>query len=133
MSCPATPSPQAFFKEAYKARVRKQHDGDDGRSYSGRGGRSSGQRPDGWLENLCQVGLITSSYFSVVIVREKTHVPCLYSHCQTKCIVWCRLLSAAGGCQAVEAEALGRGRTAGWKACARWGWCSCMYLVLLSV
>jgi hypothetical protein len=49
---------QAFFKEAYKARVRKQHDADDGRSYSGRGGRSGGQRPDGWLENLCQVGLV---------------------------------------------------------------------------
>jgi hypothetical protein len=47
---------QAFFKEAYKNRVRKQQDGgaSDERAYSGRAGRG-GQKPDGWLENLCQV------------------------------------------------------------------------------
>ena len=31
----------------------------------GRGGRSVGQRPDGWLESLCQVGLV------------QLHVPCV--------------------------------------------------------
>eukprot|EP00775_Hariotina_reticulata_P008870 gene8870-9049_t len=43
---------QAFFKEAYKARVRKQQSetGDDGR---GRGGRNMA-RSEAWLENLCQ-------------------------------------------------------------------------------
>jgi len=44
---------QAFFKEAYKARVRKQQDGDEAR-YVSRGGRGA-VRPDGWLEGLCQV------------------------------------------------------------------------------
>jgi hypothetical protein len=46
--------PQAFFKEAYKARMRNKTDGDEGRS-SSRGGSRGGQKPDGWLENLCQV------------------------------------------------------------------------------
>lgn len=49
-------TPQAFFKEAYKNRVRNKQEGDDGRSLSGRAGRG-GQKPEGWLENLCQVGL----------------------------------------------------------------------------
>lgn len=46
--------PQAFFKEAYKARMRNKTDGDEGRG-SSRGGSRGGQKPDGWLENLCQV------------------------------------------------------------------------------
>jgi hypothetical protein len=45
---------QAFFKEAYKNR-RRQQDGDASDERSGRAGRG-GQKPDGWLENLCQVG-----------------------------------------------------------------------------
>ncbi len=64
LSCSCTPTPfahtQAFFKEAYKARVRKQQSesGDDGR---GRGGRTAG-RTEAWLENLCQVGMVMAMY-----------------------------------------------------------------------
>ena len=39
--------------------MRKQQDGEEVRSSSSRGGRGAG-RPDGWLENLCQVGCCVS-------------------------------------------------------------------------
>lgn len=48
------PPAQAFFKEAYKARVRKNQNDPDSDGRGGRGGRGGG-RTEAWLENLCQV------------------------------------------------------------------------------
>jgi hypothetical protein len=49
---------QAFFKEAYKARMRGKNEPDDrGRGSGGGPAGRNGGRTEAWLENLCQVRL----------------------------------------------------------------------------
>jgi hypothetical protein len=48
--------PQAFFKEAYKTRMRGKNEPEErGRGISGGPAGRNGGRTEAWLENLCQV------------------------------------------------------------------------------